>query len=86
MLDDDDFMTAREAAAYLYTTENSLRSMRSTGKGPRFHKPDGWRTLYRKSDLDAYQAECGPTGRKRRMERAMADRERAAPVSTTARP
>jgi hypothetical protein len=83
---DDDFLTPKEAAAYLHTTENSLRTLRSMGKGPPFHKPDGWHALYRRSELDAYHEACGPSGRKRRMDRVLAEKERAAPGSTPTRP
>ena len=83
---DDQMLTAKEAAAYLHTTENSLRTMRSEGKGPPFHKPDGWHLLYRKSELDAYHAACPPSGRKQRMDSAIAEMERAAPGSTPMRP
>ena len=83
---DDDLLKPKEAAAYLHTTENSLRSLRSVGKGPPFHKPDGWHTFYKRSELDAYQASCGPSGRKKRMDRAAAEEKRAAPGSTPARP
>ncbi|PWG03299.1 helix-turn-helix domain-containing protein [Sphingosinicella humi] len=83
---DDDFLTAKEAAEFLHTTESSLRTQRSKGKGPPFHKPDGWRTLYRRSELEAYHASCGPSGRRSRMERAIAEKKRAALGSTRVRP
>lgn len=83
---EDDFLTPKEAAAYLHTTENSLRTLRSMGKGPPFHKPDGWHAVYMRSELDAYHETCGPSGRKRRMDRVLAEKERAVPGSTPARP
>lgn len=86
MPNEDEFLTPKQAAEYLHTTENSLRSLRSVGKGPPFHKPNGWHALYKKSELDAYQASCGPSARKYRMQRAVSEKERAAPGSTPARP
>jgi hypothetical protein len=83
---DEDFMTAKEAAEFLHTTENCLRTLRSKGKGPPFHKPDGWRAFYRRSELEAYHAACGPSGRRSRMNRALAEKERGAPGSTRMRP
>jgi len=48
-------MTPAEAAAYLGSTEGTLRSYRCRGKGPRSQK-DGGRYFYRVEDLDAYRA------------------------------
>ena len=53
MQDLDDTLTAKQAADHLYTTENSLRSMRSKRCGPPFVKQDG-RVLYSRAALDAY--------------------------------
>lgn len=82
---DDHMLTPKEAAAYLNTTENCLRTLRSVGKGPPFHKPDGWHALYRKCELDAYQA-SRPSGRKPQTDIAGAEKERAASGSTPMRP
>lgn len=49
-------MTPAEAAAYLGSTEGTLRWMRCKGMGPRFQK-DGGRCFYMTEDLDAYRAE-----------------------------
>lgn len=82
----DDFLTAKEAASYLHTTENSLRSMRSVGKGPPIYRPDGFHVMYLRSELDAYHAACGPSRRRSRMNRVVAEKERAVPGSTPTRP
>ncbi len=51
-------LTPRQAAAYIDSTENTLRSMRCTGHGPAFHRTDdGFRIYYLKPDLDAYLAD-----------------------------
>ena len=52
---DDPLLTPKEAAAYLGSTENSLRSYRSVGRGPKFMKV-GSAIMYRESDLNAYFA------------------------------
>ena len=70
MHQDDDLLTPKEAAAFLGSTENSLRSLRSTGIGPAFVRPNGYHVRYRRSDLRAYlaarvarsQKERGPVG------------------------
>lgn len=76
MTNDDELLTPMEAAAYLHTTENSLRSMRSEGMGPPVHRPDGYHVRYRKSELDAYHAACGPSPRRARMNMMLAERKR----------
>jgi hypothetical protein len=53
---DEEYLTPKEAAAYIGSTENSLRSMRSTGIGPKVTRPNGWRPRYAKADLDEYLA------------------------------
>jgi hypothetical protein len=54
---EEELLTAKQAAAYIHSSENSLRWMRSKGVGPRFTKPDGWHARYSRADLDAYIAE-----------------------------
>jgi hypothetical protein len=49
-------MTPNEAAAYIGSTEGTLRSNRCRGKGPPYQK-DGGRYFYKIEDLDAYRAE-----------------------------
>ncbi|WP_086606457.1 helix-turn-helix domain-containing protein [Erythrobacter donghaensis] len=49
-------MTPTEAAAYIGSTEGTLRSNRCRGKGPPYQK-DGGRYFYKIEDLDAYRAE-----------------------------
>lgn len=51
-------MTPIEAAAYIGTTEATLRWQRCRGGGPQFHK-DGGRYFYLRDELDAYQAARG---------------------------
>ncbi len=51
-------MTPVEAAAYIGTTEGTLRWQRCRGGGPSFHK-DGGRYFYLREELDAYQARRG---------------------------
>ena len=52
---DDPLLTPQEAAAYLGSSENSLRSYRSVGRGPKFMKV-GSAIMYRENDLNAYLA------------------------------
>lgn len=47
-----------EAAAYVGTSENTLRWHRCRGGGPPFHK-DGCRYFYLRDELDAYLAARG---------------------------
>lgn len=49
----DEWLTARQAAAYVKLTKNTLDTYRSRGGGPRFHR-NGRTVRYRRSDLDAY--------------------------------
>ena len=51
----DEHLTSPEAARYLAVTEGSLRSMRSTRRGPPFHRA-GRSVYYVRSELDAYVA------------------------------
>ena len=83
--DDDPLLTPKEAAEFLHTTENTLRSMRSIGKGPRFEKPNGWHVMYRRCELAAYHAECLPSRRRLTMDNAL-EMRRAASSSTSTRP
>jgi len=53
---EEEYLTPKEAAAYIGSTDASLRWMRSKGVGPRFTKPDGWHARYTKADLDEYVA------------------------------
>lgn len=48
-------MTPGEAAAYIGTTEGTLRWQRCRGGGPPFHK-EGGRYFYLRRELDDYQA------------------------------
>lgn len=86
MPDNPDAMTAKEAADFLFTTENSLRSMRSLGVGPPFEKV-GRRVTYSRSALDAYVASLRAsdlTQLRKRRERA--EKERGASVEIRTRP
>lgn len=58
-------LTTREAAKYLDFTENSLRSMRCRGMGPRFHRI-GSAVLYDRADLHAYATRNSTTPEKER--------------------
>lgn len=77
-------LTAKEAAEYLSSSENSLRTMRSKGYGPPYHRI-GSAVFYRRAELDAYNAELRPCDRTKRSLRA-AQKERAAPRASEARP
>jgi len=81
----DHMLTAKQAAAYLHTTENSLRTLRCEGKGPPCHRPDGWHVLYRKCELDEYLASRS-SDREPQTDIAGAEKERAASGSTPMRP
>lgn len=78
-------LTTKQAAIYLDSTENSLRCMRSKGYGPSFVKI-GHAVFYRREELDAYHGSCGPSSRRVRHDRALAEKERGAPGSTRMRP
>ncbi|VWX56943.1 helix-turn-helix domain-containing protein [Sphingorhabdus sp. 109] len=54
-----ELLTTKEAAAYLRSTENSLRSSRCTGHGPPSHKV-GSAVLYKRRELDQYLANLKP--------------------------
>lgn len=49
----DEWLTTRQASAYVKLTKNTLDTYRSQGKGPRFHR-NGRTVRYRRVDLDAY--------------------------------
>ena len=50
-------MTAKEAAAYMRLSPGSLARYRSIGGGPAYVRQSSRKTLYRKTDLDAWLAE-----------------------------
>jgi Helix-turn-helix domain len=56
MDEQDEYLTAREAAKFLMMTEKTLRNWRSLGIGPPYAKYVG-KILYRLSDLKAYLEE-----------------------------
>ncbi len=49
----DEWLTVRQASAYVKLTKNTLDTYRSQGRGPRFHR-NGRTVRYRRRDLDAY--------------------------------
>ncbi|MBW3078233.1 helix-turn-helix domain-containing protein [Bifidobacterium simiiventris] len=51
----DPWLSRSQAADYCNTTAGSLASMASSGRGPKYSKPNG-RVYYRKSDLDKWMA------------------------------
>jgi hypothetical protein len=81
---DEDYITAQEAAECLSSSENSLRTMRSKGYGPPFHKI-GSAIFYRRSELATYVGSLRPSSQTRRSVKE-AQKKRAAPGSTPARP
>lgn len=85
MTNDDPLLTPKEAAEFLHTSENTLRSMRSIGRGPRFEKPNGWHVMYRRGELAAYHAKCLPSRRRAVMDNAL-EMSRAASSSTSTQP
>ncbi len=68
-------LTTIEAAEYLGTTQRTLDWQRCKGKGPPCHK-DGGRYYYRRDELDAYHASCGPSRRRSRVNAALVGKER----------
>jgi predicted DNA-binding transcriptional regulator AlpA len=50
-------LSTKKAAAYLGSTESTLRKWRLTGYGPRYFKLAANRAVYAPSDLDAWLAE-----------------------------
>jgi hypothetical protein len=52
----NDQFTAAQAAGYLHVSEKTLQRLRSTHKGPAHHSTPSGRTVYRRSDLDAWRA------------------------------
>lgn len=78
MKPDPDLLTAKEAADFLYASENSLRSMRSKRSGPPFHR-EGHRICYRRSELEAYLASHRPSARTQfSIRRSRSEKERGA--------
>ena len=75
-------LTTIEAAEYLGTTQRTLDWLRCKGKGPAYHKDSRFH-FYMKDELDAYRAS---RGQPRRGSSSMAEKERASPVTTPARP
>jgi hypothetical protein len=67
MLDDQKYLTTREAAARIKLGKSTLERMRVEGTGPTFTAK---RIVYRLADLDAYLAE--------RCRRSTAEPDRAA--------
>jgi len=53
-MDKDIPLSIEEAAAYLNTKEGTLAVYRSTGKGPKYYKPNGKKIFYYVSDLDEW--------------------------------
>lgn len=49
-----EWLTRKEAAQYLRSTEKTLATLAYQGRGPKFSKPSTHKTLYRRSDLDAW--------------------------------
>lgn len=49
-----EILTAREAAAYLRTSPATLSYFRARGDGPAFIRQSSRKTLYRKTELDAW--------------------------------
>lgn len=52
----DDELSAHGAAAYVGRSYGSLAALRHRGTGPRVHRYDGRRPLYRRADLDRWLA------------------------------
>jgi predicted DNA-binding transcriptional regulator AlpA len=70
MLDDQKYLTTREAAARIKLGKSTLERMRVEGTGPTFIRATAKRIVYRLADLDAYLAE--------RCRRSTAEPDRAA--------
>lgn len=49
----EEWLTTRQASAYVKLTKNTLDTYRSQGKGPTFHR-NGRTVRYRRVDLDSY--------------------------------
>ena len=50
----DEWLTREQAAKYAGTTSRTLATLAYKHQGPRFYKPTSRKTLYRRSDLDAW--------------------------------
>jgi excisionase family DNA binding protein len=48
------WLTPSQAAQYLQTSENTLRSWRCIGRGPRFHKVGARCVRYHRDQLDEF--------------------------------
>lgn len=77
MTDQPEIMNSYQAADYLAVSEGSLRSMRSCGYGPTFHR-EGRAIRYRRDELDAYIAALDAAATARRNNRRER-KERGAP-------
>lgn len=77
MTDLTESLTSEQAAEYLAVTEGSLRSMRSCGYGPLFHR-EGRSVRYRRRELDNYIASLDAAATVRRNNRLLQKQERGA--------
>lgn len=50
----EDALTSSEAAAYLRVSDKTMKRWRDAKKGPQFSRSQDGRTVYRRSDLDAW--------------------------------
>jgi hypothetical protein len=50
-----DKLTAAQAAAHLHVSEKTLQRLRSTNKGPAHSSTPSGRTVYTRTDLDAWR-------------------------------
>lgn len=50
----DEWLTRKEAATYARTTTGTLATLAYQHKGPRMYKPGPRKVLYRKADIDAW--------------------------------
>ncbi len=48
------WMKTKEAAAYIGSTEQTLRAWRAYGRGPKYHSPSARVVRYFRDDLDAF--------------------------------
>lgn len=72
-----EFFTSKGAAEFLAVTENSLRSMRSCGYGPPFHR-EGRSVRYSKDELKMYVRSLDAAAKARRTNRIDRTKERGA--------
>lgn len=71
------FLSSKEAADFLAVSEPSLRSMRSIGIGPPYHR-EGRSVRYRRNDLETYVAGLSRAASARRENRIARMNERGA--------